>query len=69
MARSSGSTAKTAYLISYNFVSAVLWATVLGRTALVTYLRSPVLVHLAVAEFTKWTQTLAALEIFHALTG
>jgi len=69
MARNTGPTAKTAYLILYNFVSAVLWATVLGRTVLVSYFRSPVLVHIAVADFAKWTQTLAALEIAHALVG
>ena len=69
MASDKGLTAKTVYLILYNFTSAVLWATVLGRTALVTYMRSPTLVHLAVADFAKWTQTLAALEIAHSLVG
>lgn len=64
---------KRAYLVAYNALSALLWSVVLGRT--VSTLASngpdagPALVYPAVGEWTKWTQTLAALEIVHSLLG
>ena len=63
------SEAKKAYLVLYNFVSAVAWLTVLGRTAAVLYLRNASFVYFAVGSWAKWTQTLAALEILHAALG
>ncbi len=63
------SAVNTAYLVLYNFVSAVLWATVLGRTALIAGIRSPALVHIGVSSFVRWTQTLAAAEILHSVLG
>lgn len=68
-ATSKPSTLNTSYLILYNFISAVLWTTVLGRTAFTAYLRSPALVHITVSTFARRTQTLAALEILHAAFG
>lgn len=64
---------KRAYLVAYNAISALLWSVVLGHT-LSTLLahgleRGPALVYPAVGEWTKWTQTLAALEIVHSVLG
>ncbi|KAK1979963.1 tyrosine phosphatase-like protein [Colletotrichum cereale] len=60
---------KNGYLILYNFVSAVAWATVLGRTVALFALRGPHFVHLGVGDWTRWTQTMAAMEVLHALLG
>ncbi|KAF6821009.1 protein tyrosine phosphatase-like protein [Colletotrichum sojae] len=60
---------KTAYLVLYNFVSACAWSVVLGRTIGLYTLRGPQFVHLGVGEWTRWTQTLAAMEVLHALLG
>lgn len=67
--KETGLTPKKAYLALYNFVSAVLWTTVLGRTAVIALARSPALVHMGVGTFARWAQTLAALEILHSLLG
>ncbi|KAK7422415.1 hypothetical protein QQX98_001694 [Neonectria punicea] len=58
-----------AYLILYNFASAVAWTVVLGRTVSMLGLRGPQFVYLGVGEWTKWTQTVAAMEILHSLLG
>ena len=63
------SAAKTSYLILYNFVSAVAWSVVLGRTLSVLALRGPLFTHIAVGDWTKWTQTLAGMEILHSMFG
>ncbi|KHN99493.1 protein tyrosine phosphatase [Metarhizium album ARSEF 1941] len=60
---------KNAYLIFYNSASAVAWSVVLGRTIAALYLRGPAAVYAAVGEWTKWTQTVAVLEILHSLLG
>lgn len=60
---------KDAYLILYNFASAVAWSVVLGRTLAVLYLRGPAAVYAVVGEWTKWTQTAAVMEILHSLLG
>ncbi|KJR85658.1 3-hydroxy acyl-CoA dehydratase [Sporothrix schenckii 1099-18] len=60
---------KLLYLTAYNFASAVLWATVLGRTVGAAYLRGPEYVPIAVSYFVRWTQTLALLEVVHSLLG
>jgi len=60
---------KTGYLILYNFISAILWATVLGRVLAIATLHSYVKVYLGVGEFAKWTQTMALLEVVHAGVG
>ncbi|KAK0362039.1 hypothetical protein LTR91_006898 [Friedmanniomyces endolithicus] len=62
-------TYRTLYLILYNFVSALLWSVILGRVLLITTLFGYSSVHSGVADFTRWTQTLAALEILHAAVG
>ncbi|CAK7262761.1 hypothetical protein SEPCBS57363_000208 [Sporothrix epigloea] len=63
------SQAKLLYLTVYNFASAVLWLTVLGRTVGATFLRGHEFVPLAVGSFVRWTQTLALLEVVHSLLG
>lgn len=64
---------KRAYLVAYNAISALLWSVVLGRTVATLAANGletgPTLVYPAVGEFTKWTQTLAALEIVHSVLG
>ncbi|KAL9086476.1 MAG: hypothetical protein Q9165_007092 [Trypethelium subeluteriae] len=76
MADSSRSTArhppsllKSRYLILYNFISAVLWLTVLGRTTLLVPLVGYANIHGGVGNFARWTQTLAIMEILHSATG
>lgn len=63
------SAVKTGYLILYNFVSAIFWTTVLGRTLLITYVHGYHRVYMGVGEFAKWTQTMALLEVVHAALG
>jgi len=60
---------KTQYLIIYNFVSALLWLVVLGRVLALVPLFGFSKVYLGVGNFAKWTQTLALLEIVHAMLG
>lgn len=60
---------KTTYLILYNFVSALLWSVVLGRVVVIGSIVGWQQVFLGTSEFTKWTQTLAGLEVLHAATG
>jgi len=63
------SPSKTQYLIFYNFVSAVLWLAVLGRVVLLVPVVGFARVYPGVGRFTKWTQTMAVLEIVHSATG
>lgn len=63
------STAKRTYLVGYNALSAALWSVVLYRTALVLTTEGPGQVYPAVGEWTKWTQTLAGLEVVHSVLG
>lgn len=67
--KSSPSGPKTLYLILYNAISALLWSVVLGRVLLIAPLHGYRNVFVGVGEFTKWTQTLATLEIVHSLLG
>ncbi|KAJ2894666.1 PTPLA-domain-containing protein [Zalerion maritima] len=60
---------KQGYLILYNFASAVAWLTVLGRVAAVASTRGTDFVAPTVADFTKWTQTMAGMEVLHAAFG
>jgi very-long-chain (3R)-3-hydroxyacyl-CoA dehydratase len=63
------SNTKTGYLVLYNFISAILWATVLGRVLAIAGFANYAKVYLGVGEFAKWTQTLAILEVVHAALG
>ena len=60
---------QTQYLIVYNLVCAVLWTVVLGRVIILVPLVGYGNVHGGVGEFTKWTQTLALLEVVHSTLG
>ena len=57
------------YLILYNAISAIAWSVVLGRTISLYTLRGPHFVYLGVGEWTKWTQTMAGMEVLHSLLG
>ena len=69
-AKSAPLTVRSRYLILYNTLSAILWAIILTRTTriLLTGGKSQNVFN-QVGEFTRWTQTLAMLEILHSLTG
>jgi hypothetical protein len=60
---------KNGYLILYNAVSTILWATVLGRTVATNILRGPAFVYVSTGNFVLWTQTLMILDVLHGLFG
>lgn len=60
---------KKAYLILYNFASAAAWLVVLSRTGKLYLTHGPGSVAPGVADWTRWTQTAAGLEVLHALFG
>ena len=57
------------YLAGYNLVCAVLWTAVLGRVILLIPLVGFGNVYGGVGQFTKWSQTLALLEVGHSASG
>jgi len=57
------------FLILYNFISATLWFSILGRVLVVLFIFNSSRVYLGVGQFAKWTQTLALLEIVFSATG
>lgn len=63
------SSLKRTYLVSYNALSAALWSVVLVRTVQTLATAGHEAVYPAVGEWTKWTQTLAGLEIVHSILG
>ncbi|KAK3692215.1 tyrosine phosphatase-like protein [Podospora appendiculata] len=69
MPSSSGFGARKAYLVAYNAASAIAWATILGRVAVVLFWKGAPFVPLVVDRFARTTQTFAIMEIVHALTG
>ena len=60
---------QTQYLIYYNLVCAGLWTAVLGRVTFLIPLVGFENVSGGVAEFAKWTQTVALLEVLHSMIG
>ena len=60
---------KLIYLILYNLFSAVAWGTVLWRTVAINAQSGPYAVFPGIGEWTRWTQTVAGLEILHSLLG
>lgn len=60
---------KRTYLVGYNALSAALWSVVLVRTIQTLSSQGPEAVYPTVGEWTKWTQTLAGLEIIHSVLG
>ncbi|ODA79982.1 hypothetical protein RJ55_02940 [Drechmeria coniospora] len=57
------------YLVLYNILSATAWSVILGRTVALCVLRGPQVVYEDIGEWTKWTQTVAIVEILHSLLG
>jgi very-long-chain (3R)-3-hydroxyacyl-CoA dehydratase len=64
-----GSSLKHNYLILYNAVSAAAWLVVFWRAVLTARFLGTEHVYDELADFWKWTQTLAGLEVLHALFG
>jgi very-long-chain (3R)-3-hydroxyacyl-CoA dehydratase len=67
--KKAASPAKTAYLVLYNFASAIAWSVVLGRVLAVNAVRGSAFVHIVAGDWTKWTQTMAGMEVLHSLFG
>ncbi|KAI5818705.1 tyrosine phosphatase-like protein [Pyronema omphalodes] len=57
------------YLIGFNFVSTLLWAGVLASTLFFAPQVGPKGLFAINGEYTKWTQTLAILEVIHVVVG
>ena len=60
---------QTQYLVYYNLACAVLWFAILGRLILLVPLVGFANVYGGIGGFTKWTQTLALLEVGHSALG
>lgn len=60
---------KRTYLVGFNALSAALWSVVLVRTVQTLLSQGHDAVYPTVGEWTKWTQTLAGLEIIHSVLG
>ena len=60
---------RSQYLIAYNATSSLLWFAVLGCVVLLVPLVGFEEVYGGVGTWTKWTQTLMAVEVVHAATG
>lgn len=57
------------YLVAYNLICTILWIAVLGRLVLLIPMVGLENVYGGVGDFTKWTQTLAVMEIIHSASG
>ncbi|KAL8675002.1 MAG: hypothetical protein Q9168_000597 [Polycauliona sp. 1 TL-2023] len=57
------------YLTAYNAVCALLWLSVFGRVVVMLPITGAESVYEAAGDFTKWTQTVAILEIIHSAFG
>jgi len=69
-ASASRTSLKTKYLITYNLVSAALWLVVLHKTLSTSLVQAkPSELYHVAGTFVRWTQTLALLELAHAVTG
>lgn len=60
---------RSLYLIFYNSLSALLWSVVLGRVLAICAIHETFIVYQGTGQWTKWTQTVAALEVVHAAIG
>ncbi|KAF2873638.1 tyrosine phosphatase-like protein [Massariosphaeria phaeospora] len=65
------STLNTTYLLAYNFFSALLWLSVLGRVAVIGSAQGATSgkVYEGTERFARLTQSLAGLEVLHSLLG
>ncbi|KAL8979774.1 MAG: hypothetical protein Q9177_006050 [Variospora cf. flavescens] len=57
------------YLTAYNSVCALLWLSIFGRVVLLIPITGVESVYQAAGDITKWTQTVAILEILHSTFG
>lgn len=57
------------YLTAYNSVCALLWFSVFGRVVLLIPITGYESIYEAAGDITKWTQTVAVLEILHSAFG
>lgn len=57
------------YLTAYNSICALLWLSVFGRVVVILPITGVESIYEAAGDFTKWTQTVAALEILHSAFG
>lgn len=57
------------YLSAYNSVCALLWLSIFGRVVLLVPITGFESVYEGAGDFTKWTQTVAILEILHSAFG
>lgn len=57
------------YLTAYNSICALLWLSVFGRVVVILPITGVESVYEAAGDFTKWTQTVAVLEILHSAFG
>ncbi|RDA89829.1 hypothetical protein CP533_6951 [Ophiocordyceps camponoti-saundersi (nom. inval.)] len=60
---------KSSYLIIYNVSSAIAWSIVLVSVVKTYAVHGAESVYPAIGNWTRWTQTLAALEVLHSLLG
>lgn len=60
---------KNLYLLAYNFASAILWFSVLGRVATILLFAGQKQVFKGTDDFARYTQSLAILEVVHSLFG
>ncbi|OJJ99231.1 hypothetical protein ASPACDRAFT_43896 [Aspergillus aculeatus ATCC 16872] len=61
---------KTSYLLIYNTINALLWTRILlTLLSSIVLLRSPEPLYTTLEPWTRWTQTLASLEILHSALG
>ncbi len=57
------------YLTAYNSICALLWLSVFGRVVVILPITGVESIYEAAGDFTKWTQTVAVLEILHSAFG
>ncbi|KAI4230159.1 MAG: hypothetical protein L6R36_000272 [Xanthoria steineri] len=57
------------YLTAYNSICALLWLSVFSRVVVILPITGVESVYEAAGDFTKWTQTVAVLEILHSAFG
>ncbi|GKZ30387.1 hypothetical protein AbraIFM66950_008957 [Aspergillus brasiliensis] len=59
---------RTTYLVTYNTINALLWLHIFSSIALFPF-QSPQTTYATLEPWTRWTQTIAILEILHAKLG
>lgn len=62
------SSLRTSYLVVYNTINALLWVYIFSSIVLSPF-QSPQTTYATLEPWTRWTQTIAILEILHAALG